>query len=168
VAELLAERGAKVVFAESCTGGLVSGSLTAIPGISQYHCGGVVVYRNETKSAYLGIQPRVLKNPGPVSPLVARQMAVSVLKKTPEARLALAVTGHLGPDAPGKLDGQIHLSIAQRTNLDSKRLQVETHRLQCEKIQGRRPRQRWVVEQALLLLAKQLQRFPSHKTQETD
>ena len=49
------ETNRKIVFAESCTGGLVSGALTKIPGISQCHCGGVVVYRNETKQAYLGI-----------------------------------------------------------------------------------------------------------------
>ena len=58
VAGLLKGSGRKVVFAESCTGGLVSGALTKIPGISNYHCGGVVVYRNETKRAYLGFPPR--------------------------------------------------------------------------------------------------------------
>src|SRR5262245_64415356 len=93
VARLLQQSGRKVVFAESCTGGLVSGSLTKIPGISSYHCGGVVVYRNETKQAYLDIPAALLKQPGPVSREVAEQMAQRVLAKTPEANLAAAVTG---------------------------------------------------------------------------
>ena len=102
VALLLKAADCKVVFAESCTGGLVSGALTKIPGISNYHCGGVVVYRNETKMAYLGISAAVLKTPGPVSAEVAELMARKVLKKTPEADIAVSVTGHLGPDVPPK------------------------------------------------------------------
>ena len=75
VAGLLKKTNRKIVFAESCTGGLVSGALTKSPGISQWHCGGVVVYRNETKQDYLGIPASVLKNPGPVSAEVAELMA---------------------------------------------------------------------------------------------
>jgi Competence-damaged protein len=74
VARLLKASGLKVVFAESCTGGLVSGALTRVPGISEHHCGGVVVYRNETKTAYLGIARKTLVDPGPVSREVAELM----------------------------------------------------------------------------------------------
>ena len=100
VARLLKATGLKVVFAESCTGGLVSGALTKIPGISNHHCGGVVVYRNETKMAYLDIPAALLADPGPVSAEVAELMARRVLEKTPEADVAVSVTGHLGPNAP--------------------------------------------------------------------
>src|SRR3954454_22670605 len=109
VAELLRTRGMKVVFAESCTGGLVSGALTAVPGISDFHCGGVVVYRNETKMAYLDIPADVLKKPGPVSAVVAELMATKVLEKTPEADVAVSVTGHLGPNVPARLDGRLYV-----------------------------------------------------------
>src|SRR4029078_7667198 len=74
VARLLKTAGRKVVFAESCTGGLVSGALTKIPGISNHHCGGMVVYRNETKMAYLGIPAKLLDRPGPVSAEIAELM----------------------------------------------------------------------------------------------
>src|SRR5436190_5950076 len=107
VARLLQQSARKVVFAESCTGGLVSGALTKIPGISSYHCGGMVVYRNETKQAYLGISAALLDDPGPVSRQVAGQMAQRVLEKTPEADVAASVTGHLGPNAPPKQDGLV-------------------------------------------------------------
>src|SRR5262245_25098746 len=100
LARLVKRTGLKVVFAESCTGGLVSGALTAIPGISDFHCGGVVVYRNETKIVYLKIPPKLLKDVGPVSQEVAALMARRILDLTPEADLSASVTGHLGPNAP--------------------------------------------------------------------
>jgi len=114
VARLLQQASHKIVFAESCTAGLISASLSRIPGISAWHCGGMVTYRNETKAAYLGISPKVLKRPGPVSEVVARQMAEGVLGKTPEATIAASITGHLGPNAPPKLDGLVYVSIAFR------------------------------------------------------
>jgi PncC family amidohydrolase len=113
VAELLKQTNHKIVFAESCTAGLVATSLSRIPGVSAWHCGAMVTYRNETKAAYLGISPKALKRPGPVSEVVARQMAEGVLGKTPEATIAASITGHLGPNAPSKLDGVVYAAIAQ-------------------------------------------------------
>jgi len=114
VARLLKQTNQKIVFAESCTAGLVSASLSRIAGISAWHCGGMVTYRNETKTAYLGIQPNVLKRAGSVSEPVARHMAEGVLSKTPEATLAASITGHLGPNAPVKLDGVVYVAVARR------------------------------------------------------
>jgi nicotinamide-nucleotide amidase len=157
VARLLEAANRKVVFAESCTGGLVSGALTKIPGISNYHCGGVVVYRNQTKMAYLDIPAAMLEKPGPVSSEVARVMAQSVLDKTPEADVAISVTGHLGPDAPPKLDGRVYIGIARRGRSKDCGAEVSVHPLRCGKDESRAARQRWVVEQALSLLADQLE-----------
>ena len=114
VAKLLAALDRKVAFAESCTAGLVSASLARVPGISAYHCGGVVTYRNETKTAYLGISPQLLDRHGPVSEVVAQRMAEGVLKQTPEAWCAASVTGHLGPHAPPDLDGVVFIGLAHR------------------------------------------------------
>jgi PncC family amidohydrolase len=162
VARLLKASRLKVVFAESCTGGLVSGALTKIPGISDYHCGGVVVYRNETKRAYLGIPAAVLKDPGPVSEQVAMVMAIKVLERTPEADLAVSVTGHLGPNAPPDLDGLVFSSIAWRNTAGNQaKPSCVTHRLQCGSGESRSVRQGWVVEQVLDLLAEELQRRPT-------
>jgi len=152
VSQLLKQLELKVVFAESCTGGLVSGSLTAIPGISNFHCGGVVTYRNATKSAYLDIPKPLLVRPGPVSQIVAQRMAASVLKKTPEADVSISVTGHLGPRAPAELDGQVFISIARR---GSKGRRVTTYELNCPQ-KSRVMRQKWVVEQVLELLCEYL------------
>jgi nicotinamide-nucleotide amidase len=148
VARLLRATGRKVVFAESCTGGLVSATLTKIPGISEHHCGGVVTYRNATKHAYLGIPLTTLDDPGPVSREVVELMARGVLKKTPEADLSVAVTGHLGPQAPPGMDGLVFVAVAVR-----KPECFGIEKLHCRRNDSRVVRQRWVVQKALALLA---------------
>jgi nicotinamide-nucleotide amidase len=148
VAKLLVESGHKVVFAESCTGGLVSGALTRVPGVSEHHCGGVVVYRNATKQAYLDIPAKLLDDPGPVSAEVAELMAMRVLEKTPEATIAVSVTGHLGPNAPKELDGRVFVGVAKRGE------STVVHPLRCRRKDSRFVRQRWVVAHVLGLLAR--------------
>jgi PncC family amidohydrolase len=145
------------VFAESCTGGLVSGALTKIAGISEFHCGGVVVYRNATKVAYLNIATKLLDDPGPVSAEVAGLMAQKVLEKTPEADVAISVTGHLGPHAPPKLDGRVFVAITWRAGSIGGAAGTVSHRLQCGRDESRAARQRWVVEQVLDLLGNSLE-----------
>jgi nicotinamide-nucleotide amidase len=158
VAGLLKVSSRKVVFAESCTGGLVSGALTRIPGISNYHCGGVVVYRNETKMAYLDIPAAALKDPGPVSSKVAELMAERVLAMTPEADVAVSVTGHLGPNAPADLDGLAFSSVVWRMKSGRRsQSRVMTRRLQCAPEISRVKRQQWVIEQVLDFMADELQ-----------
>src|SRR5262245_42092441 len=157
VARLLKAKDLKVVVAESCTGGLVSGALTKIPGISNHLCGGVIVYRNETKMAYLRIPAAVLANPGPVSAQVAELMARQVLEKTPEADVAVSVTGHLGPNAPRKLDGSVYATIVWR----NQPFRTKTHSLRCRRGDSRTIRQRWVVEQVLDLLGDSIEATPS-------
>src|SRR5262245_7318877 len=148
VANLLQHSGLKVVFAESCTGGLLSGALTSVPGISENHCGGVVVYRNATKTAYLGIPRKKLDDPGPVSREVAKLMATRVLRRTREADIALAVTGHLGPNSPAGMDGLVFVAVAIRKSDVG-----GVWKLRCRRADSRAQRQRWVVQEALALVA---------------
>jgi len=106
----------RIVFAESCTAGLVSATLSRIPGISAWHCGSAVTYRNDSKHQWLGIPIEWLEppGPGPVSEPVARAMALGVLEMTPEAHLSVSVTGHLGPHAPADQDGLVWIAVARR------------------------------------------------------
>jgi PncC family amidohydrolase len=154
LAKLLQQSGHKIVFAESCTGGLVSGALTKIPGISAYHCGSMVTYRNETKTAYLGIDPQILKRPGPVSEKVARLMVESVFEQTPEATVAASVTGHLGPNAPTKLDGLVFIGVraCREANREVGAPSTIVRRLRLPDV-GREKRQRLAVEAVLRLVA---------------
>ncbi len=119
IQQLLIARRERLVLAESCTAGLVAGLFGQIPGISEVLCGSLVVYRTACKTAWLGIAPNLLENPkiGPVSPAVTCQLAISALDKTPEATIAAAITGHLGPNAPEGMDGLVYTSVVHRNDL---------------------------------------------------
>ncbi len=114
LADGLARTETRIVFAESCTAGLVSATLASVPGISNWLCGSAVVYREQTKTQWLNISTSLIEKHTAVSALVTMELARNVLEKTPEAGLAVAVTGHLGPDAPPQMDGTIYVGILWR------------------------------------------------------
>lgn len=114
--DVLATQEKRIVFAESCTGGRVAATLCELPGVSSYLCGSFVVYRSGSKQAWLGIPAHVLDDPdvGPVSPEASRLLATAALQATPEADIALAITGDIGPGAPSRTDATAFLAIALR------------------------------------------------------
>ena len=91
-------RGWKVATAESCTGGLVAGALTEIPGSSDVVDRGFVTYSYPAKVAMLGVSQALLTDHGAVSESVARAMAEGALAAS-DAEVAVAVTGVAGPGA---------------------------------------------------------------------
>ncbi|MCB8879246.1 CinA family protein [Acidisoma cellulosilytica] len=96
---LLAEaraRGWRITTAESCTGGLIAGLLTAIGGSSDVVDGGAVTYSNAAKTRMLGVPAETIKAHGAVSEPVARAMAEGA-GWTAGTELAIAVTGVAGP-----------------------------------------------------------------------
>ena len=88
--------GLRLATAESCTGGLVAGALTAIAGSSDVVECGFVTYSNAAKTALLGVPAGLIASVGAVSEAVARQMAEGALARS-GADLAVAVTGVAGP-----------------------------------------------------------------------
>lgn len=98
VLELLKAAGLMVVTAESCTGGLVAGSLTAHSGSSAAVAGGFVTYSNAMKQAALGVPAEMLDRWGAVSEQVAQAMAEGALARAPGAGIAVSLTGVAGPD----------------------------------------------------------------------
>ena len=86
----------KMTVAESCTGGWVSQSLTALPGSSQWFEGGVVTYSNALKQRLLGVSPAMLAADGAVSESVACAMAAGAVARL-GGDVALSVTGIAGP-----------------------------------------------------------------------
>jgi nicotinamide-nucleotide amidase len=114
-------RNDRLVLAESCTAGLVAAELGKIPGVSEFLCGSMVVYRTPTKTAWLGISSSLLENPaiGPVSAQVTLALAAAILVRTPEATVAAAITGHLGPGSPTELDGRVYCAFLRRSDGDS-------------------------------------------------
>lgn len=112
--EQLRRQQAKVVFAESCTAGLVAATLGKQPGISDHLCGSAVTYRESAKVNWLGVRESTLKRHSAVSPATTIEMVRGVLKITPEADWGVAITGHVGPNAPPDLDGIVYVAIAKR------------------------------------------------------
>ena len=110
VLDLCRARGWSLGTAESCTGGLVAGRLTSVPGSSDVFAGGVVAYADAVKEAELGVPPETLAEYGAVSAETAAAMAAGV-----RARLGLdigiAVTGIAGPGGgtPEKPVGLVYL-----------------------------------------------------------
>ena len=92
-----AARGVLVATAESCTGGLVSAALTAVPGSSAVLDRGFVTYSNAAKIDLLGVPAETLEARGAVSEPVARAMAEGATARS-GASVSVAVTGVAGPD----------------------------------------------------------------------
>lgn len=109
----LARREQTVTTAESCTGGLLAGALTAVPGSSQVFREGVVAYADEVKVARLGVPRALLAQHGAVSEPVALAMAHGARGRA-GADHALAVTGIAGPGGatPGKPAGTVCFALA--------------------------------------------------------
>lgn len=96
VLDLLRAKGEQVATAESCTGGLLSERLTAIPGASDCFVGGVIAYADRVKTAELGVSPDTIAAHGAVSEETVRAMAEGATRKFGVA-CAMAVTGIAGP-----------------------------------------------------------------------
>jgi nicotinamide-nucleotide amidase len=117
-AALIAQyRAAKLtaVTAESCTGGLIAGLLTEIPGSSNVLERGFVVYSNEAKQELLGVSAETLLKHGAVSEETARALAEGALRAS-RADIAVSVTGIAGPDGgtAAKPVGLVHFACARR------------------------------------------------------
>ena len=96
LAEALKARGLTCATAESCTGGLIGGALTAVPGSSEWYVGGVISYANSVKTGLLGVNEADLAAYGAVSEAVVRSMALGACRVT-GADIACAVSGVAGP-----------------------------------------------------------------------
>lgn len=108
VAELAAalrEHDASLTTVESCTGGLISATITSLPGSSAYFPGGFVTYSNALKQRMVGVSAATLESHGAVSAQTAIEMALGGQKQA-NTDYAIAVTGITGPDG-----GSVHKPV---------------------------------------------------------
>lgn len=106
--------GIKIVTAESCTGGLIAGTLTDVPGASAWFDRGFVTYSNEAKKAMLGVREETLTEFGAVSKETAEEMALGAVAHS-GAGAAVSVTGIAGPGGgtPEKPVGTVCFGFAE-------------------------------------------------------
>jgi nicotinamide-nucleotide amidase len=130
LADALRARGWRLAAAESCTGGLIAATCTALAGSSDWFERGFVTYSNQAKHEQLGVDLALIAAHGAVSEPVVRAMAEGALTHSP-ADIAVAVTGIAGPTGavPGKAVGTVWLALAQRGGATrSQRLQLDGDR----------------------------------------
>jgi nicotinamide-nucleotide amidase len=144
--ELCRRKKLKVATAESCTGGLVAGTLTEVAGSSDVFERGFVTYSNAAKQAMLGVIPETLARHGAVSRETARAMAAGAIAHAP-VELAVSVTGIAGPQGAttDKPVGLVHFAAASRGG----------QRIDCERRYGdigRAEVRRAALTQALAML----------------
>ena len=97
----LLKKRMSISFAESCTGGLLSSSLTSISGSSKIFNMGLVTYSNKAKIKILKIQKKIIDNYGAVSPECCKAMVVN-LSKISKSNINVSITGIAGPNGGTK------------------------------------------------------------------
>jgi len=96
LAQLLLARGWKVALAESCTGGLVSATLTELSGSSEWFERGYITYSNQAKTECLGVPVELIESHGAVSEPVAKAMAQGA-QRNAGSNIGVSITGIAGP-----------------------------------------------------------------------
>ncbi len=122
VGQSLKLRGYTLATAESCTGGLLAGRITDVPGSSEYFLEGVVSYSNEAKIDLLGVRKKLIETHGAVSEEVAGAMAAGIRKRA-GSTFGISVTGVAGPGggSPEKPVGLVYIALADGSQTTTRR-----------------------------------------------
>ena len=144
----LAMKRKTLAVAESCTGGLLSGRLTRIPGSSDFFVGGVICYSNELKPKLAGVPNSLIEVHGAVSAPVAQAMAEGIRART-QASMGVGVTGIAGPSGGSaeKPVGLVFISLA-----DDRGTQVRQFRFPGDRERVRQ----WAVTAALEMIRRRI------------
>ncbi|MCG8431868.1 MAG: CinA family protein [Candidatus Omnitrophica bacterium] len=136
---ILTERGRTVAVAESCTGGLISASLTAQPGSSAFFLRGIIAYSNQSKEELLGIPRSLLRKAGAVSDTVARKMAQNIREQAGADR-GIGVTGIAGPSGgtKDKPVGTVYIAVSSPDKTVCKRFSFRGTRRRIRQEAARR------------------------------
>ena len=108
----LIRKGLKISFAESCTGGLLSSTITSINGSSRVFEMGFITYSNESKTKLLGVSKKTISQFGAVSSETCLSM-VNNLSKISKSDINISITGIAGPKGGTKLKpvGLVYIGI---------------------------------------------------------
>lgn len=122
VGEWLSLKGYTLAVAESCTGGLLAGRITDVPGSSKYFLQGVVAYSNEAKVNLLGVPNKLLQEHGAVSAEVAEAMAIGIRRRA-HSTVGIGITGIAGPDGGSETKpvGLVYIGLADEVQSSSRK-----------------------------------------------
>lgn len=125
VFQKLKKNNYKIGFCESCTGGLISGKFSRIPGVSQVLDRSIVTYSNDAKIQEVGVNPKTLEEFGAVSKEVALEMAKGMLEHG-DLDIALSITGIAGPAAESDVKpvGLIYICVATKDSFNISKLNL--------------------------------------------
>jgi len=145
VVQLLYSKNLMLCTAESCTGGLLSGSITEIPGSSAVFGLGICSYSNDIKINVLGVYPQTIEAFGAVSEQCAAEMALGA-RKVSGADISVSITGIAGPGggSPQKPVGTVYLACSYKDILNTLHLRISQQERQHIRLES--------VRQALILI----------------
>ena len=136
VVDKLIKKKLKVSFAESCTGGLLSSSITSISGSSKVFNLGIITYSNRAKIEILKVPIKIIKKYGAVSGECCLSMVkkISIISK---ANISISITGIAGPNGGTKLKpvGLVYIGIKKGNKIIIKKnLFKNKNRISIQKI----------------------------------
>ena len=139
----------KLALAESCTGGMLSSTITSVSGASKVFSMGLVTYSNQAKMSILKVPKKIIQKHGAVSIQCCMSM-VNNLSKISKSKICVSITGIAGPKGGTKQKpvGLVYISVK-----NGKKIVVSKNQF---KNKGRNAIQKATVKKALSLILKQL------------
>ena len=122
IVSLLNKKKLKIAFAESCTGGMLSSSITSVSGSSKVFTLGVVAYSNQSKTKVLRVSKNIIRKYGSVSEPVCLTM-VKNLSKISKTNISVSITGIAGPGGGTKIKpvGLVYVGIKKGNRTEVKK-----------------------------------------------
>jgi len=122
IVNLLNKKKLKIAFAESCTGGLLSSTITSVSGSSKVFTLGLVAYSNQSKTKVLKVSKNIIRKYGSVSKQVCLAMAKNV-SKISKTNISVSVTGIAGPSGGTKIKpvGLVYIGIKKGNRVEVKK-----------------------------------------------
>ena len=149
IISLLKRKNLKLAIAESCTGGMLSSSITSVSGASKVFTMGLVTYSNQTKMSILKVPKKIIQKHGAVSVQCCLSM-VNNLSKISKSKVCVSITGITGPGGGTKQKpvGLVYIGVKS-----GKKIVVSKNQF---KKKGRSAIQKATVKKALNLIIRQL------------
>ena len=122
IVNLLKRKKLKIAFAESCSGGLLSSSITSVSGSSKVFTLGLVAYSNQSKTKVLKVKKNIIRKYGSVSEQVCLAMLKN-LNKISKTNISVSITGIAGPNGGTKIKpvGLVYVGIKKGNRVEVKK-----------------------------------------------